>query len=421
MTTWHVATTGRDSAAGTEAAPLRTIKAGIAKLKPGDVVLVAPGTYAEAVVIDKSGSAAGGDVTLRSAVKGAALIRPPSGSWNAVNIYANYVTVDGVEIVNAPGDGIEGNDVHHVTVRDCTIHGCGESGVQFNRADWLMVERNECYENAAKGWFSGISVYQCRALAEGTGDRVVIRGNVCRDNVTRSGPHTDGNGVIVDDCRNAQDGNGVNYPGPILVEGNLCHGNGGKGVQVYLSDKVTVRRNTCVGNNRDAENDGTYRGEISNQAGAGNVFEGNIAVAKPGTGRLVNNSAIGSYTAGAVWRDNVTFNGTPGQPSVSRGEGGNALPSGTNRLGVNPKLVSYVPTAAGMAEIGWRPATIVTPEPEEDMEAVIAALQEFDRQVSQRLAALEARPTDPEIAGRVAALEAEISTLKAFDQKVKDL
>lgn len=443
MTTWHVATTGRDSAAGTEAAPLRTIKAGIAKLKPGDVVLVAPGTYAEAVAIDKSGSAAGGDVALRSAVKGGALIRPPAGSWNAVNIYANYVAIDGFDVMPQPkrGDGIEGNGVHHISVLNNVVHGAGESGIQFNWSEFIRIEGNECYENAYSGWFSGISVYQCRQIAgdtTSTGFRTIIRGNVSHHNlsVDGNGGHADGNGIIVDDMNHTQATNGNTpagtvppYPYPALVENNLAYANGGKGIVVNLSDRTTVRRNTSAGNLRDpvdAKGNDTWRGDLHVQSSRDCLIEANVAVYDPAVGHP-NGTALGACGGENVrntWQGNVSWAGVAGKASVRRDPtANNPVPSGTNRLAVDPKLVSYVPTAAGMAEIGWRPAATPTPEPEEDMSAKLDALKAaFDAYATEtegRFAALEARPTDPEIAGRVAAAEAEIEALKTFDQKVK--
>lgn len=55
--TWWVATTGSDQAAGTEAAPLRTIQAGVSRAQPGDEVRVRPGVYDEAVEPSRAGTA----------------------------------------------------------------------------------------------------------------------------------------------------------------------------------------------------------------------------------------------------------------------------------------------------------------------------------------------------------------------------
>ena len=160
MTIYYIATNGSNSANGSSASPWKTISYAMQRdLKAGDTVIVRSGTYNEAVVIDQGGSAAG-DVTLKSEIPGAALIRPPSGAWNAISVAANHVTVDGFDIGGARGDGIEANNVHHITILNSTVHGSGKSGIQFNWSEFITIEGNETYENGSTGWFSGISIYQ---------------------------------------------------------------------------------------------------------------------------------------------------------------------------------------------------------------------------------------------------------------------
>jgi hypothetical protein len=55
-----------------------------------------------------------------------------------------------------------------------------------------------------------------------------------------------------------------------------------------------------------------------------------------------------------------------------------------------------------------------------ELAALIAAVQTTLGNIETRLAALEARPTDPEIAARVAAVEAAIVGLKAFEADVRN-
>ena len=54
------------------------------------------------------------------------MIRPPSGTWNAIYVWDDYITIDGFDIGGARGDGIEANDVHHIEILNNTIHGSGE-------------------------------------------------------------------------------------------------------------------------------------------------------------------------------------------------------------------------------------------------------------------------------------------------------
>ncbi len=346
MTTYYVATNGSDSAAGSSSSPWRTItKAVNASLKAGDEIVVKAGTYTESVTLTKSGSASG-YITLRSEVDGGAKIVSPGGGNSGINIRANYVSVEGFDVKGGPsGHGILAENVHHTKVINNTVHDAGASGIQYNYSDFITIDGNETYNNASSGWYSGISIYQNRNI---TGDsstggfRNVVRNNVSHDNVTKGGAHTDGNGIIIDDFQSTQNGNYKAYAYATLVEGNLVYSNGGKGVQVTWSDHVTVRNNTAWHNNVDGANDGTWRGELSNQMSSDNTWVNNIAVADPS--RNGNNTAIGDYgddNNNVRWFNNITFNGKAGQASLKL-DGGNTGPTAANGnlLGVDPKFVN---------------------------------------------------------------------------------
>ncbi|MBB4525253.1 UNVERIFIED_ORG: Ca2+-binding RTX toxin-like protein [Rhizobium sophorae] len=344
MTTYYVATTGSDSGNGSATSPFRTISEAMsANLRPGDEVVVKAGTYNESINIDKDGSAAG-DITLRSEVPGAALIRPPAGSYTGISVNANYVTIDGFDIKGGNGDGIEANNVHHVSILNNKVHDSGESGIQFNYSDFVKIVGNETYINASSGWFSGISIYENRNITgdtSTTGYRNIVQNNISHDNVTKTGAHTDGNGIIIDDFQSTQTDGHPNYTFKTLVDNNLVYENGGKGIQVAWSDSVTVQNNTAYHNNQDPLNDGTWRGELSNAQSSNNTWVNNIAVADPSVNKnntAVDNTSYGGYTnANVVWANNNTYNGTAGQASV-RTDGGNAMPSTANgnKLGVDP-------------------------------------------------------------------------------------
>ncbi|MGR9372465.1 choice-of-anchor Q domain-containing protein [Rhizobium leguminosarum] len=344
MTTYYVATTGSDSGNGSATSPFRTISEAMsANLRPGDEVVVKAGTYNESINIDKDGSAAG-DITLRSEVPGAALIRPPAGSYTGISVNANYVTIDGFDIKGGNGDGIEANNVHHVSILNNKVHDSGESGIQFNYSDFVKIVGNETYNNASSGWFSGISIYENRNITgdtSTTGYRNIVQNNISHDNVTKTGAHTDGNGIIIDDFQSTQTDGHPNYTFKTLVDNNLVYENGGKGIQVAWSDSVTVQNNTAYHNNQDPLNDGTWRGELSNAQSSNNTWINNIAVADPSVNKnntAVDNTSYGGYTnANVVWANNDTYNGTAGQASV-RTDGGNAMPSTANgnKLGVDP-------------------------------------------------------------------------------------
>jgi parallel beta-helix repeat protein len=354
MTTYYVSTTGSNSSSGSEASPFRSINHAVnySGLKPGDTIIVKPGTYTEQVVMQKDG-AANGYITLQSEVPGQALIRPPSGGYSTVSIRADYVVVDGFDVQGGSGHGIDAESVHHTVVRNNTVHDSGGSGIQYNYSEFITIEGNTVYNNASTNGYqcSGISIYQNRNITGDTttgGFRTIVRGNVSHDNVTTAtniGEHTDGNGIIIDDFQSTQNGSFSSYTYPTLVENNLVYENGGKGVQVTWSDYVTVRNNTAYHNNQDNLNPGTWRAELSNQQSSNNTWINNIAIADSKVNS--NNTAVGNYSSGGYvnkgtqWFNNVTFNGTVGQASVKL-DGGNTAPSAANGnlLGVDPKFVS---------------------------------------------------------------------------------
>jgi parallel beta-helix repeat protein len=170
---------------------------------------------------------------------------------------------------------------------------------------------------------SGISVYGGFNSDNTSGLHNIVRNNICFNN--DNGPETamtDGNGIIIDDLKCTQDGhhfdictlNGYNNV-ETLVEGNLCFDNGGRGIQIYLTENVTVRNNTCYHNNkRDSE--GTWRGEIGVSNSDNLRIVNNIAVCNTDMGfpLSASNSSFliaqyGSHTTtNIICNNNLTYN-----------------------------------------------------------------------------------------------------------------
>ena len=360
MSIYYVSTTGSDGSSGNIDSPFRTISHAMAQdLKAGDEIVVAPGTYEEAVNIYNGGSPAG-HVTLRSEVPGAALIRGPSDSPVVVDISANYVAIEGFDITGSGGKhGISGDRVHHIEITDNIVHNNGASGISFAYSEFLTIEGNTTHSNASNGWFSGISVWQNLNITGDTtteGYRTIVRNNISYDNITDDkdgliGGHSDGNGIIIDDFQNTQNyfwadptEERPSYTYPTLVENNLVYNNGGKGIQVFYSDGVTVKGNTAYHNNQDTVNQATWRGELSNSMSSNNTWINNIAVTDPsvnGNNRALDNTSYNGYVnENIAWQNNLSFDGTPGSASINA-DGGNASPSvgDGNLLGVDPGFV----------------------------------------------------------------------------------
>lgn len=350
---YYVATDGSDSGNGSAANPWATINhAMYQNLQPGDTVIVKPGTYTEQVWIANGGSGAG-YVNLVSEIPGAALIRPPVGAYSTLNIQADYVKVDGFDVVGGSGHAIDAEGAHHTIISNNIAHDSGGSGISSARGEFILIEDNTVYGNAGTNGFhtSGISVYEARNI---TGDittegyRTIIRGNETFDNITTAtniGEHTDGNGIIIDDFQSTQTAGFPNYIFPTLVDSNLAYFNGGKGIQVTWSDYVTVSNNTVYHNNMDNLNPGTWRGELSNQQSSNNSWVNNIAVTDSSINS--NNTAIGDYSynsyinANTVWENNLSYDSANTLNASVRTEGGSLGPSAIlNLLGVNPVFLN---------------------------------------------------------------------------------
>ncbi|WP_312517043.1 right-handed parallel beta-helix repeat-containing protein [Massilia sp.] len=145
---YYVAPTGSDTAAGTKAAPFKTLaRAAKAATKAGTTVWVAPGTYAGGIKTTASGTAAA-RIYWVSTTKWGAKIVPPSNSTNnsAWDNRGNYVSIIGFDVDGSKiGTGtkwvhgiytggsynvIDGNHVHHMaTTIPCNSAGGSAIGV----------------------------------------------------------------------------------------------------------------------------------------------------------------------------------------------------------------------------------------------------------------------------------------------------
>ncbi|HVY15139.1 MAG TPA: DUF1565 domain-containing protein [Rhodopila sp.] len=319
----YVSPTGSDAAAGTAAAPWRTLQRADATAAAGTCVNVAPGTYTAGVNIHHGGNAATptGYVVYRCQVMDQCKITAVGGTgmpaFTMINAGGgpNYIVIDGFELAAASkvayGVGIFTNNnlvglptptpgVHHLWALNNIVHGFGQAGINTNESDWLFVLHNTTYDNAnvtcdAQGSGIGIVVSKKTPNYAPTAEdqrfapfHQVISWNISYDNkLTKCGvatnPYdTDGNGIIIDTL-NGEGIDDVLYPDQTLVANNIVYANGAKGIAVFRSSYVTVANNTSYSNNLDPFDQGFPRGEINNAGGIHNTFVNNIAYATPAT------------------------------------------------------------------------------------------------------------------------------------------
>jgi serralysin len=345
MAIYYVATDGSNFGDGSTDSPWRTITYAMrSNLQPGDEVVVRSGTYHEAVVITKDGTA-DNYITVRADVPGEVKVRAPV-EQTGITIAGDYVKLDGFDVAGSNKGGITGSGVHHVEVTNNIVHDNVNNGIFLGRADFFLVEGNIVYNNAAEGGASGIHLKAAYNITGNTtfdGFRIIVRDNIAFDNVWEFGPHTDANGIILDDFRNTQIASLPAYEFKTLVEDNLTYSNSGRGIQVAWSDYATLRGNIAWNNMTHQESE-FWRGEFSNMGSNFNTWLNNIAVADstihPNNSAIINVSFQGDPTnQGVTWFDNITFNGIPGDPALflNRGNSGPTAANG-NQLGVDPGL-----------------------------------------------------------------------------------
>ncbi len=170
QTTYYVATTGSDGAAGTQSAPFRTIQHAADIVNPGDTVFVGDGTYTmtsnscgSTVVCLTRGGTSSAWVTFKSINQGGAKIDGQSNSVRYGWYFgpgANYIKIDGFEVFGmgyASGDAsgfviynggqnvvISHNNIHDVG-RLCTDTTNGETGI-FIAMPYVTVDSNRIHD-----------------------------------------------------------------------------------------------------------------------------------------------------------------------------------------------------------------------------------------------------------------------------------
>ena len=311
--TIYVANNGNDGRSRGQAqnrnTPFQTIQRGVDQAFAGDRVVVLNGTYREYVSLRRSGTR-GAVIELASENREGARI---VGSIEGYD--KSHIKIQGFDVSNRLVDAPQSKGIvfvrsHHITIRDNRVHNCRGGGISCDQSSWLLIEWNIAIANAF--WnpdqHSGISVYQPqdRGEAEGHGWGIVIRNNTSIanenkvDNVNFGRP-TDGNGIVIDDTKNAgPGGNGQQYPYRTLITNNLSYLNGGQGIHCYLSNDVFIRNNTCYKNMKSFD----FGGEVSVSESSRCYVYNNILFARPG-----KNVSL-QFDSDRVWWDyNILYNG----------------------------------------------------------------------------------------------------------------
>ncbi len=311
---YYVSPTGNDSNNGTSpSTPFNTLQRAEWPLQAGDTIWVMNGTHTNTgtdyiLWLNPGDSGTAVKPTSIRAYPGHTPVLSFTGWGGIGSTEASYILIEGLTIVgpaysitqaqadadaalpsasarfNGGGITIDGrystNVPHHWTIRNCRIEACPGGAIATLQTDYLTVENNLIVGNAwwSRSANSGISLYQPRHFDTVSGYHNRIVGNKVWNNKSLvkwdvTNALSDGNGIIIDDTRHTQNGSTRGaYTARTLVANNAVAGNGGAGIQAYLSDHVDIVGNTSWQNSVVLNYGEIYAYNSSDVALIGNIM-----------------------------------------------------------------------------------------------------------------------------------------------------
>lgn len=313
-----VMATGLGAASPSAAAARRTVHSGesiqeaVDAARPGDTIVVLPGTYHESVQITKP-------LTLRGSGP-TTVIMPPVATLPARAESPCAQTGNGICVIGAAEKTVD-----RVTIRSLTLKGFRKSGIWASRTDRMTVERVTAEKNGTWG------------IAQERSTRGVFRANTARDNaesgifvantIDREGGATDTLGAVV--RNNTLTGNRIGVTvrrvRNLSVDGNVLTGNCG-GIFVVGDEGEPGAGDMTIRNNRIHRNNKFCRGNsrLPDIQGAGIVLTGaeettirsnsirdNVGASPLSGGILLFKSFVGATNTDNVIRDNEVRGNKP--------------------------------------------------------------------------------------------------------------
>jgi hypothetical protein len=257
---YYVAPSGDDANDGSAARPWATLQAAVARIAPGDTVIVRAGVYAGFRA--STAGRAHARLTIRAAA-GERVVLDRPGPQNRHNSTieiedfsgrANYWVIEGFEVTGARLHGIDLRNADFVTVRGNRVWGNRRTGIFTGFSESPLIEWNECWENGEHG------VYHSNSA-----DNPVIRANWLHHNFA-AGVHMNGDitlqpgdgqitGAVIEDnviwANGTGGASGINCDGvsDSIIRNNLLYYNFASGISLYAGDGAEGSSRNLVYNN----------------------------------------------------------------------------------------------------------------------------------------------------------------------------
>lgn len=335
--TYYVSTTGSDSAAGTEAAPWKTIEYAVSRMQAGDTTYVRGGIYnpRNTIRFGRSGTESA-PIRLLNYPGETPTIDWVSQQLGQVvivhnflgqNVAIGYITIEGFEIKNGH-DGIKFYSMHNSVIRRNWVHnninqGINSGGGHHNLIDRNVVNHNGNFPACARGALTGIGTTVCNQ-SHGLylhGQHYTITNNLIYDN--------QGYGLQINGS-NTSYYNPAKHPSPDFAgASNWIVANNTFAYQHYRAGLV-VWGSEC--NNTRIENNIFYENSQKTSLAQGIGF-------------------TGTSCTGVQIRNNLAYATAPGGSAflaAGATEGVHYTQSGNIVNTVNPGFVSAGPTLSGV-------------------------------------------------------------------------
>jgi len=260
-----VTPSGSDTNSGAPGSPFRTIGRGLFQLKPGDTLIIGPGSYRESCTLSVKGAA-----------ETPVVIRGVASSDSVL------------PTIEASGDdGLSINDSAYVTVQGLTVTGAARAGIAVTRSDRITISASAMTDNAGYGVYASLSdhveVKSCEITGTKEGDAVYMYATE-HPTVTDCGKIRGNAGCGVRLSADAAQGDGL-ITGATVAR-NIINDNGrlgGAAISLEGVEKSTIENNVCDRNL--AGGILSFKGAAA-RAGSRNKFTMNVVRFAPGVGQF---------------------------------------------------------------------------------------------------------------------------------------